>query len=161
MKRILLAFFVVIMFIPAHCQNDLPNSIINLEAGVGVSFGGLGVKTVLGIKNSGLLIGAGIFPGVGKADVAIGAQLSTGPIYFDIGYGTVAYTQINDGDYHKTKAGFALVGGMIPLHKKKIVFIDLGMGLTFGSRDRIGFLEVNPNGVTLCAGLGFRIGSSK
>jgi len=127
---------------------------------MGVSHGGLGLKSVIGWKNSGLFIGVGSFVGMGEIALAIGGQISHGPLYVNLGYGTFAMSKLNDKIYSKTKGMFAIMGGMVPLEKRKIIFLDFGLGLSIGAKEKSAYYEVSRNGAVYSIGLGFRISSS-
>ncbi|MCB2222035.1 MAG: hypothetical protein KQI35_16735 [Bacteroidetes bacterium] len=161
MKKVfftLISFFVIVTL---SCgQDEIPPSAINVGVGFGVPFGGLGAKTVLGPKNSGLLLGFGVLPGSNKPGFMLGVQLSRQVIFIDIGYGRIGTYQINDQKTKTVEAGIVLIGGMIPIGSPKRLFMDLSMGASFGDRLHDGHFEFIRNTFQLALGLGYRIGNT-
>lgn len=135
---------------------DLPNSIINLGIGVGSHYGLIGLKTVFGYKNSGLILGVGRFEEL--ITTQIGAQLSFKVIYIAYSYGAVGVAETKN-DKKLIIGNTIIAGGMIDLTKNKRLFLDLGMGLTFGkSKVEVGYLILEySTSLSLITGLSYRI----
>lgn len=141
-------------------SQDLPNSYVNLGLGVGMNYGGLGAKTVIGYRNSGLMLGLG-FMDTGVVGYEIGGQLAIKSFYFNLGYGISSTYQVNDGPIEAVKCGNFMMGYMISLGKAKTAFIDLAIGHTLGAPTvQIGPFEEDQGGVTLGIGIGTRLGKS-
>lgn len=135
---------------------DLPDSKINFGLGLGMNYGGIGTKTVLGYRNSGLLVGLG-FMGDGIVGYEIGGQLSIKSVYFNLGYGVSSTYQINNDPVKSVKSGNFMVGYMVDLGKDKASFIDLAIGHTIGAPTiQIGPFEEDQGGVTFAVGIGMR-----
>ena len=113
MKRF--SFILIFSFftIGIYCQ-DIPNSFVNFGIGLGQSSGGFGVKTVMGYRNSGLLLGLGYW-GAGITGYKIGGQISIHHMYAEAGYGVVMVAQENDDPIYPITAWSMLIGGMIGL----------------------------------------------
>ena len=155
----LLLSFILFSFIfsTAQAQDDLPDSHINLGVGLGMTHGGLGIKTILGYRNSGLMIGLGYIPG-GVLGYEFGGQLAIQSFYFNLGYGVSGTYQVNDEPVEVVKCGNFMVGYMISLDKMKNVFIDLGIGHTLGAPTvQMGPFEARQGGVIFALGIGVRL----
>lgn len=161
MKKIAVILIFVLSFINGFSQDNLPNSFVNIGVGIGQTSGGLGVKTVIGYRNSGLLIGLGYF-GLGLTGYKIGGQISFHNFYAEIGYGLIATSQVNEGPINPIEAGSILIGGMVGIGKAKRIFIDMGVGYSFGAPDLVLPVGVQKMNV-MCfnIGLGYRIGNKK
>lgn len=159
-KASVLLILLVVSFL-VNAQNELPRSHINIGVGGGMNYGVLGVKTVIGYRNSGLLIGLGAVPG-GVFGYEIGGQLAIESFYFNLGYGVSGVYQINDGPVEPIKCMSFIVGGMVNLNKKKNWFLDLGLGHTFGSETvEIGPFKENNDAFTAVIGIGVRLAAKK
>lgn len=145
----------------ATAQKDLPDSHMNVGFGFGKNYGGLGVKTVIGYRNSGLLAGLGVLPG-GIVGYEIGGQLSAKAFYANFGYGVYSAYQVNDGPVNPIKSMSFLVGGMVTFGKANATFIDLGLGHTIGAPTiQIGPFEESQDAFILAVGIGFRLLNKK
>lgn len=151
MRILLVSFVCLLSFFQLFGQSGRPASYVNMGVGAGLNYGGIGTKTVIGYRNSGLLIGLGTFPGAGTG-YEVGAQLSEEFFFVNIGYGVVGFQQINNDPVQSVKGGTVMVGGMIDLAVQRRLFLDLGVGHTFASK--------NPDfdGLTGVFGIGFRLG---
>jgi len=139
-------------------QSELPNSIVSFGIGAGPNYGVFGTKTVIGYKNSGLLLGAGALAGLFAYE--IGVQFSPTWFFLNLGYGVYGLSvNGNTGKQELIKGLIFIVGGMINLGKQKKIFIDLGIGYAGGGSIKTSFgqtLDVNgPSGII---GIGYRIG---
>ena len=138
-------------------ESGLPDSHVNFGVGLGKNYGGIGVKTVIGYRNSGLLLGLGSLPG-GVLGYEIGGQLSSNAFYANFGYGVLGTYQVNDGPINPIKSMSFLVGGMVSLGKEKATFIDLGLGHTIGAPTiQIGPFEESQEAFIFVVGIGFRL----
>lgn len=145
----------------SYSQDKLPNSIVNVGAGAGVNYGIFGAKTVVGYRNSGLLVGLGYVPG-GFLGYEIGVQLSIQWIYVSLGYGVFGTRKVNNDPVKALEAGNVLIGGMIGLGEEKRIFIDLGVGHTFGAPSYTplgGGFSADENAWLAVIGIGIRLGT--
>jgi hypothetical protein len=155
MKTLLTLLFTFCLY-AVHSQ-DLPNSRVNMGLGIGMNYGGIGTKTVLGFRNSGLLIGLGTM-GNGILGYEVGAQVAIKSFYFNVGYGISGTYQVNLEPVESVKAGNIMVGYMISLGKAKTAFIDLAIGHTLGAPTvQLGPFEEDQGGVTFGVGIGYRL----
>lgn len=139
-------------------QSIMPKSFLNIGVGVGMNYGVIGTKTIVGYKNSGLLIGIGFLPD-GFIGYEIGGQISYEHAYMNFGYGTYATRKINYEAPTVLVAYNILFGGMINIGKVKRIFIDFGIGHTFGAPPLHLYREdIDQNMWTFALGCGFRIG---
>lgn len=122
--KTLLTFAFTICFCGLYAQ-DFSNSSVNLGLGAGMNYGGVGVKTVLGARNSGLLIGVGSM-GNGILGYEIGGQVAIKSFYFNLGYGVSGTYQINNAPVESVKAGNFMVGYMISFWSGKESFFGFG-----------------------------------
>lgn len=162
MKTKIFLLFFLLYSLGALCQDSLPKSYVNIGIGFGQSSGGLGIKTVIGYKNSGLLVGIG-YLGHEITGYKIGGQISFKRFYVEVGYGVVAYTyHLNNGLITPFESFSALLGGMISLGKEKRIFIDLGGGFSFRAPQ---ITVVNPEKyehfICFNIGVGYRISKIK
>ncbi len=67
-------------------QRDYPRSMINIGIGLGSNYGGIGCKTVIGYKDSGLLVGLGTVFGYGLG-FEVAGQYSYKWWFINMGYG--------------------------------------------------------------------------
>ena len=140
-----------------QAQNNLPDSHVTLGVGVGMPYGGLGSKVVIGYRNSGLMIGVGYMP-TGLLGYELGGQISVESFYFNLGYGVAGTYQVNDEPVQPIKCGNFMLGYMVGLDKMKNVFLDIGIGHTMGAPIvQIGPFEAKQGGVTLALGVGVRL----
>lgn len=152
-----LLFILFVTSLSSHGQSTLPESYLNTGIGIGMNYGGFGVKTVIGRRNSGLLIGLGGVPGVGLG-YEVGAQLGVKSFYVNCGYGIAGTHQINDRPAKPIKCMSVVLGGMINLNKSKDVFLDLGLGHTAGAPTvTYGPFEENLNSFIVVLGIGMRL----
>jgi hypothetical protein len=157
MKKAILYSVFLVFVLTGLSQSNMPESAVNIGAGFGQPFGGLGAKGVVGYKNSGVLVGLGHF-GPGITGYTIGAQVSVNSIYFNLNYGTVVTVQVNEGPAEPVTGGSILFGGMIGLGSQKRLFIDLGLGYSFGTKSTNIMGEQFSNNVPCFSiGLGYRI----
>lgn len=130
---------------------------MNVGVGIGMPYGGIGTKTILGPRNSGLMIGLGIFPG-GIVGYEVGAQLAIQSFYLNAGYGISSVYKVNDEPIETVTCGNFMLGYMIKLNPKKTVFLDLSLGHTIGAPTvDIGPFRENQGGVTFAFGVGWRL----
>jgi len=143
-------------------QTKLPNSYVNVGLGLGMNYGVLGTKTVIGYRNSGIMIGLGSVSG-GLFGYEIGGQISKEWFYANIGYGVFGWQQINNNPKETVEAGDILIGAMLGMGQAKRVFIDIGLGHTFGAQTRKDFLgnSISLDSFNLVLGIGFRLGTKE
>lgn len=154
MKIIITLIFTCLLCV-AHAQ-ELPNSSINFGLGIGMNYGGVGTKTVLGYRNSGLLVGLG-FMGDGIVGYEIGGQIAIKSLYFNLGYGVSSIYQVNDDPVKAVECGNFMIGYMVDLDKEKSAFIDLAIGHTIGAPTiQLGMFEEDQSGFTFSVGIGMR-----
>ncbi len=116
MKRILITLLLLGLFEFTFAQSDFPKSIINFGIGGGSNYGIFGTKTVIGYKNSGLFVGLGIFGGLFAYE--IGAQISSGWLYANYGYGVYGIQYYEGTNYKELmEGGILTMGGMINLNR--------------------------------------------
>ena len=106
-------------------KRKLPNSIVNMGIGFGLNYGTIGAKTVIGYKNSGLLVSYGSFLGI-RPSYLIGGQLSVGFISVSVGYGSIALLESSKGNL-MLYGIVGSIGPMICLGKNKRIFLDLSL----------------------------------
>lgn len=153
--------FLITAPISVKAQGTVPNSYVNLGIGLGMNYGGIGVKGVIGYRNSGLLIGVGAIPS-GIVGYEIGGQISIGAFYANLGYGILGTYQLNDGPVEPIKSMSFLVGGMINVGKTEDAFIDIGVGHSIGApTTQIGPFEENQSAFVFAVGVGFRLAKKK
>ena len=112
----------------------------------------LGIKTIIGKRNSGLLIGFGKMPITYGYE--IGGQLSYKWFYFNAGYGVSSTYQSADNVKGRLTAFNINIGGMFNLGKEKGTFIDIGTGGFLGADA----YKLNRNYTTNSSGLSFAFG---
>lgn len=158
MKRfITFALISLSILASVKCQSNLPESTVNLSIGSGQPYGGVfGVKTLLGKNNSGLIVGLGKFP-LNVTGFTIGGQLAINAMYFNLNYGTIKSTQLNDEPAEALNAFSFLVGGMFGLGSKKQFFIDAALGHSFGAgTTTLPGMTVSNDTFCFSLGLGYR-----
>ncbi len=129
MKKIIATFlFTIALSAFGYGQKDYPNTIFNIGFGLGGNYGGFGTKTIIGHKNSGLLLGLGT--GGGGLWYEIGGQISYKWMYLNLGYGIIGTSDnpLTNDNTELIKGKMALTGVMINLGKSKRYFLDLGIG---------------------------------
>jgi len=161
MKKYLILFFTLLCCNFIYGQSDYPKSYVNIGFGGGPNYGGFGLKSVIGYKSSGILLGAGMLSGM--IGYEVGGQLSADGFFMNLGYGTYG-VHINGttGNKELLKGGNGIIGGMINLGKKKMVFLDLGIGYSWGAtyKDAWG-KEVKLDTVIGIIGIGLRVVDEK
>jgi len=154
MRRILLIICIMIPWNLVTAQNQQNPYLINVSFGFGPNYGGIGLKTVIGYKNSGLLIGTGY----NSVDFAyeIGGQFSLGPWYINAGYAPMG------GGYDEiTSKGRSIYGANITtgvnfaFGKERRLFSDLGVGYSWGGT--VPELYERLDGFNWVIGLGYRL----
>jgi hypothetical protein len=131
MKRMILTGILLCLFGTLFSQK-YAQTILNFGVGIGPNYGGVGTKTVLGYKNSGLLIGLGTFAFSGFA-YEIGAQVSYRWMFANIGYGVYSKAEnLLLDKYQMIKGGIFMTGAMINLGKPKKFFLEAGLGYDWG-----------------------------
>lgn len=134
MKRILLLTFILIS-ISLKSQNDTSaykaNSLLQLGAGVGATFGMAGVRTVIGYKGNGMLVGMGIARG--KLAKQIGFQLSYKWFFMSMTTGDYAtYIVYNTDNYKFAEGQTFITGGHVDISGTKRIFLEIGVGYSWG-----------------------------
>jgi hypothetical protein len=157
--------YILILFITIsgflRSQTEIPKSYVNIGLGGGVNYGIFGTKTVIGYKNSGLLIGLGYVPD-GGVGYQIGGQFSAKWFFANVGYGVTGTQQINSRTIETIYSGFIVLGGMINIGRAKRTFLELGIGHTIGSPPiKIYNQYVDTNVFTAVIGLNYRFGGKK
>lgn len=104
-------------------------TLVSLGAGFGYNYGGLGVKTILGYNNSGLLLGAGRFSS-SIIGYEIGAQYSFQPFYVSVNYGVVTTYEADSVSQEPVYSLYYMLGGFIPLGKGGNYTLDTGFGFS-------------------------------
>lgn len=141
-----------------HSQTELPRSIINLGIGGGMNYGVFGMKSVIGYKNSGLLIGLGYVPG-GKFGYEIGGQFGDKWIFVNAGYGIRGTIDVGENTM-AVKSGSIIIGVMLDLGPKKRTFLELGIGHTFLTKEyEVLGVNLTEDSIIGIIGLGFRLGN--
>lgn len=153
------AVLLILLCNKGFSQNDYPESYFNIGLGLGPNYGGIGTKSVIGYKNSGLLVGLGIFGE--NLGYEVGGQISYKWLFANLGYGVYG-TAESLIDIKLIKGGILMTGVMITIGKAKRFFIDLGIGYDWGGT-YIGDLGEKKKFNTIDGefGLGFRLGNWK
>ena len=81
-----------------------------------MNYGVFGVKSVIGYKNSGLLLGLGAVPG-GVLGYEIGAQYSYDWIFFNAGYGVSGIIEHEGEKPEAVNSASIIMGGMFSILK--------------------------------------------
>ena len=142
--------------------NDYPASIVDLSVGLGPNHGIIGIKSVLGYKGTGLLLGLGSFDGF--TATTIGFQVAAQWWFANVTYGPTGSYYINFGGQVEeglTQSIIFMTGGRINLIKSKRLFLELAAGLAgsdeipapFGTMQEVG------GGLKLGVGIGYRFGN--
>lgn len=159
MKKAKLSLILIIGFSTLiYCQNDYPNNIFTTGIGVGGNYGGVGTKTIIGHKNSGLLVGLGT-AGTGLW-YEIGGQISYKWMYLNVGYGVIGTSTnlLSNNPSELIKGKMATTGVMINLGESKKYFIDLGIGYDWdGTYTSNGYTNTNDKFHTIDGAIGFGI----
>jgi hypothetical protein len=166
MKKILSLFLIFFAIVDIYGQQELPKSAMNVGLGLGPNYGIVGVKTVIGHKNSGVMFGLGYPPLAFTPSYQIGAQLSYEFLFFNIGYGH--YAVLLDSYFREPillSGTTVVMGAMLSLNKKKSVFVDLGVGNTWANFNNLNFPRWYPfppsNQFTFILGIGYRLTTKK
>lgn len=114
-------------------QSPIPESTFNLNIGLGQTYGGIGVKTLLDKNNSGLILGLGKFAPE-TLGYSIGAQVSKNAIYFNLNYGVLTMLSINNAPIVPKNGVSIMWGGMIGLGQEKRAFLDLAVGYGYAGQ---------------------------
>lgn len=153
-------------------SDGYPISILNLGTGFGTTYGGFGFKTVIGRKNSGLLVGLGSNFGLGLG-YSIGGQISLKWWYVSASYGTyLGGTRFQSGNFSEVNVPVGvhlMTGAMVNLGKPKRCFLDFGIGLSLGGTIKtytISFYSTTSSSIPVTSlavniGFGVRIGTIK
>lgn len=145
----------------AQEEIDYPGSILDISAGIGPNHGVLGIKSVLGYKGTGLILGVGSFDGF--TTTSVGFQVAVKWWFANLTYGpTGSYSVSFGGQVEKglTQSIIFMTGGRINLIKSKRLYLELAAGLS-GSDDipaPFGGVEEVGGGLALGLGLGYRFG---
>lgn len=149
MKKLIILAILILNFSSGFSQKIDAN----FGLGIGTNYGVVGVKSVIGKNNSGVLVGIGS-AGSGILGFEVGYQQAYKSWFANVGYGNYGYEkqgEIASG----LKAANLIAGYMIgigksgkniPAHKKKL-FIDLGIGWFLWKENPEGFEPItNING---------------
>jgi hypothetical protein len=162
MKTIFTAFTFFLLCVDyTTAQTKLPDTFINVGVGIGANYGSLGTKTVLGFKNSGLMVGLG--RGIdGYPAYQIGGQISYKWAYTSFGYGGL-FRQRGQGHEPIPNEAILTFGAMISLGKSKRSFIDLGIGqyLSAYTKSETWATYGWAASLTPAVGFGYRLGNKK
>jgi hypothetical protein len=166
--------FVFLLFIISFSYSaiaQMPTSYANFSAGLGPNFGILGVKSVVGYKNSGLLLGFGHTFSDGIWGYEIGGQFAYDHWFLNAGYGIYStYDNYSNNvlvGHGALKGLIVSTGAMINVGKPKLAFIEIGGGLTFpGNQPEEKYYhglksQPVPVRVTFNVGVGYRIAKKK
>ena len=107
------------------------NHYVNIGAGIGQTFGGIGEKSIIGINNSGFVLGLGLNT-PHSLGYNIGLQYAFDVAYLNLNYGTVYAEEDKNDNVTKVESFSLLAGGMFGLGYKKAFYIDLGFGISSG-----------------------------
>ncbi|MEI6021643.1 MAG: hypothetical protein WCR21_10990, partial [Bacteroidota bacterium] len=113
------------------------NPFLNISVGSGPAHGYLGLQTILGYNNTGLILGLGTTEYATPLAGTIGFQLAVKWFYVNAGYGTIGIQQINNDPVMNLRGRYLNFGAMINLNKKKTFYLELGYGLIY--YDPLGF----------------------
>jgi hypothetical protein len=110
---------------------------LNMGLGYGANYGVIGTKTVVGPNNSGLMLGLGTTT-EGLLGFQLGAQISSGPFFLNVGYGVLGTHYVNElYTFQKKKENYHgvsfMLGIMTKLDKAKRLFFELGIGHSFAA----------------------------
>lgn len=158
-----LKFTLLILIISLQSFGQAKTSPMTMEfgLGLGMNYGLIGTKTVIGYNNTGILIGLGIFPGAlfdieNALGYEIGFQVSKKWFYANVGYGVFG-VHVNGTKVTPITAGDVMIGAKINMGAAKRTFLDIGIGHTFGA-DPLSFYgtKIDQNGVNGVLGIGWR-----
>lgn len=107
------------------------NTFLNISIGSGPAHGYLGLQTILGYNNTGLILGIGTTEYATQLAGTIGFQIAVKWFYVNAGYGTVGIQKINNDPVINLRGRYINFGTMINLNKKKTFYLELGYGLIF------------------------------
>lgn len=142
-RHTILAVIIIIACNQVYTQNT---HLLNISFGLGHNYAGVGLKTIVGYKNSGLLLSAG-FRGF-KLAYAIGGQFSIGPWY--INGGIIPFVTGRENIYNSNM----MTGANINLGQTKKLFLDIGAGYAWGGV--IEGLNEEAHGFIWAVGIGYR-----
>jgi len=162
----LLSFLLFTLTLNAQIKDkgEDPNTYLDLAAGLGSSYGLSGVKSVIGYKGSGLLLGVGKVNG--ESSISVGLQFRYEIWFLSVGSGPFGYYEERQsaiGGYRVTKGQlrsiFAIFGTQINLWRNRL-FLELGLGVRGGDsyRTQSGGRISDGGGIVGGIGLGYRIG---
>ncbi len=158
MKKSLLILLLIVSFQmlgQKESRPPFPSNIVELGIGAGPNYGIFGVKTVIGYKGNGLIIGTGAFTGLFAYH--IGVQGAYKWFYGSFCYGTVASVSSNFSSTELVNGMVIGAGGKVNLLRNKKMFLDLGAGYAFGAYYQTPFGEDFLGGPRIMLGLGFRL----
>jgi hypothetical protein len=136
-------------------KTPFPKSIVDFGIGAGPNYGIFGAKTVIGYKGNGLLVGTGVFTGLFAFQ--LGAQASYKWFFANLCYGTMAsVTNENTGTTELANGMIFMGGGKINLTKNKKLFLELGLGYTWGAYLYTPAGSFPLGGVNAVSGLNYR-----
>ncbi len=157
LTSIILLFIITISYSQEFKTNPGRNSIIDIGIGAGPNYGIIGVKTVIGYKGSGLLIGTGMIQGMFAYE--IGVQINPKWFFFNVGYGV--YGILEQNYYHDDELLSGLIieaGFKFNMNKSKKIFLEFGVGYTSGKDIDIGYGYTMPSqGISGVIGIGYRV----
>jgi hypothetical protein len=162
MKTVFAAFAFLLCIHHTTAQTKLPDTFINVGLGIGANYGVMGTKTVIGFKNSGLMVGLGYRDFFGDPVYSIGAQISYKWAYTTLSYGG-SFRQQSQGEELIPNETNLMFGAMISLGKSKRSFIDLGIGQFLSAYTKNGEWAQYGWSASLNAavGFGYRLGNKK
>ena len=143
-RRSLLIIISLIACEQAYTQNS---HLLNVSLGAGHNYAGVGLKTVVGYNNSGLLLSAGYRGGI--LAYAIGGQFSLGPWY--INGGIVPFVT----GAHNIYCSNMMTGININRGQTKRIFLDIGAGYAWGGV--IEGVDEKAHGFSWTIGIGYRL----
>jgi hypothetical protein len=161
MKTIFAAFAFLLCIDHSTAQTKLPDSFINVGMGIGGNYGLVGTKTVVGFKNSGLMVGVGLSRD-GYPVYQIGGQISYKWAYTTLSYGGLVHKR-NQDDAPIASDANLMLGAMISLGKSKRAFIDLGIGqhLSAYTKNETWAAYGWAASLDAAVGFGYRLGNKK
>ena len=160
MKTIFTALAFLLCIDLTIAQTKLPDTFINVGVGIGANYGGLGTKTVVGFKNSGLLVGLGRGAD-GIPGYQIGGQISYKWVYATLSYGGLVRQRGQDQVPIPNEANL-MFGAMLSLGKSKRSFIDLGIGQYLSAYTTETWAPYGWGAsLNIAVGFGYRLGNKK
>ncbi|HKZ36781.1 MAG TPA: hypothetical protein VJ184_03955 [Chryseolinea sp.] len=158
MKTIIIALAFLLWIDHATAQTKLPDTFINVGIGIGGNYGLCGTKTVVGFKNSGLMVGLGRSRS-GYPVYQLGGQISYKWAYATLSYGGLVRERDRD-DAPIVSGANLMFGSMISLGKSKRCFIDLAIGQylnTYSNNETVG--NSWAESLNAAVGFGYRLGN--